>query len=223
MFASNMQAGFKKQVLARFYLLTNRPVCSRLWSTYLSNKISPSGLCLRLFHLPRCFQTFYSCSKKSYQLQLMSANYIRDRNLSLSCTIFAKSQPPSKADASKTASKSKSMCQVFDSSEKLIGVMTFNAAEELAKKENLRLVSMGENQDGLASFTLMSGHDLAQESMKQRKSEKTEKVKEKEFRLTSNISDHDLEIKIKHMKEVISHGDHIKLAIKGQKKLDGVS
>ncbi|KAK7464025.1 hypothetical protein BaRGS_00037989, partial [Batillaria attramentaria] len=110
------------------------------------------------------------------------------------------------------------VCQVFDQTEKLIGQMKVREAEDLARKENLRLVSMGQNPDGVNSFRLMSGRELIEEAKRQRLQKKSEKVKEKEFRMKSNITDHDLEIKLRHAKEVLTRGDHVKVVIRVHKR-----
>nr|KAG5687272.1 hypothetical protein BaRGS_010259 [Batillaria attramentaria] len=77
---------------------------------------------------------------------------------------------------------------------------------------------MGQNPDGVNSFRLMSGRELIEEAKRQRLQKKSEKVKEKEFRMKSNITDHDLEIKLRHAKEVLTRGDHVKVVIRVHKR-----
>lgn len=105
-------------------------------------------------------------------------------------------------------------CQVFDQTEMLVGQMTIDEAEELARKDSLKLVDMGVNTDGLRSFRMISGRELAEESKRQRTEKKNEKVKEKEFRVTSNITDHDLKIKLRQAKDVLSRGAQVKFVLK---------
>lgn len=145
---------------------------------------------------------------KSHDLLLRTICYSRF------VTAAKKSEKPYSA----SSFEPEDVCQVFDQSEKLIGQMKIKEAENLARKEHLRLVSMGENPDGLNSFRLMTGRDLAQEVKRQRLEKKAERVKEKEFRLKSNITDHDLEIKLRQAKEIIAKGDHVKVVIKAHKR-----
>lgn len=110
------------------------------------------------------------------------------------------------------------MCQVFDQNEMLIGQMTIREAEELAKKDNLKLVDMGENSDRLRSFRLVTGRELAEVSKRQRAEKKSEKVKEKEFRVASNITDHDLDIKLGQVRNVLLRGAQVKFVIKAHRR-----
>ncbi|KAK7097304.1 translation initiation factor IF-3-like isoform X2 [Littorina saxatilis] len=115
-------------------------------------------------------------------------------------------------------SKRDEVCQVFDQREMLVGQMTVQAAEDLARKSNLRLVDSGLNADRLRSFRLMSGQELVEESKRQRAEKKSDKVKEKEFRIMSNITDHDLDIKVRQAKDVLTKGANVKFVIKGHRK-----
>ncbi|KAL8604049.1 hypothetical protein ACOMHN_024874 [Nucella lapillus] len=109
-------------------------------------------------------------------------------------------------------------CQVFDQTEMLIGQMMVSEAEQLARKGNLKLVDMGKNADQLRSLRLISGRELAEESKRQRLEKKSEKVKEKEFRITSNITEHDLEIKLRQAKDVLGRGALVKFVIKAHRR-----
>ncbi|XP_076446781.1 translation initiation factor IF-3-like [Babylonia areolata] len=111
-------------------------------------------------------------------------------------------------------------CQVFDQAEMLVGQMTLNEAEALARKDHLRLVDMGANTDGLRSLRLMSGQELAEESKRQRMEKKKERMKEKEFRVTSNITDHDLDVKLRQVKEVLSRGAQVKFVIRAHRRVE---
>lgn len=150
------------------------------------------------------------------------------RNISYSAYVAVKTNANSKASTvtkdSTPAVDPEEVCQVFDETEKLIGQMKALEAEALARKDNLRLVNMGKNSDGLHSFRLMSGRALAEEMKRQHAEKKAEKVKEKEFRVKSNITDHDLDIKLRQVKETIGRGDHVKFVIKAHKQAaDGQS
>lgn len=110
-------------------------------------------------------------------------------------------------------------CQVFDSDDLLVGHMTVRAAEQLAQKEDLKLLDLGMNADNLRSFKLMSGKELAQENKRQKNEKKgeQEKVKEKELRVMTKISDHDLDTKVKQAKDILTKGGFVKFIIKAQK------
>lgn len=107
---------------------------------------------------------------------------------------------------------------MFDQNEMLIGQMTIREAEELAKRDNLKLVDMGENSDRLRSFRLVTGRELAEVSKRQRAEKKSEKVKEKEFRVASNITDHDLDIKLGQVRNVLLRGAQVKFVIKAHRR-----
>ncbi|XP_025086506.1 uncharacterized protein LOC112559447 isoform X2 [Pomacea canaliculata] len=134
------------------------------------------------------------------------------------CEKARTSKRQAKETTTKVAISEDEHCQVFDASEKLIGQMTIKEAETVAKKDNLKLVDIGTNQDGVRSFRLLSGKELAEESIRFRTEEKNKKPKEKEFRIMCSINDHDLEIKTKQAKEAVGRGDHVKFIIKPRKK-----
>lgn len=137
------------------------------------------------------------------------------RHFSNSSCLHAAKKPTSKKSQFGPADE---MCQVFDQNEMLIGQMTIQAAEELAKRDNLKLVDMGENSNGLRSFRLLSGRELAEVSKRQRTEKKGEKVKEKELRVTTNITDHDLGIKVGQARDVLLRGGQVKFVIKAHRR-----
>ena len=154
---------------------------------------------------------------KPHQALVVSPTSVRHFSNSSSCARAAKK--PTASRQSRFGS-GEEPCQVFDQSEMLVGRMTIQAAEELAKKDNLKLVDMGQNSDGLRSFLLLSGRELAEESKRQRTERKSERVKEreKEFRVTSNITDHDLDIKVGQARNVLTRGGPVKFVIKAHRR-----
>ncbi|XP_041359239.1 translation initiation factor IF-3-like [Gigantopelta aegis] len=109
--------------------------------------------------------------------------------------------------------------QVFDTSDKLIGKMTFAKAEELAKRDEMKLVDVGKNVDRVPCFKLMTGKQLFEEDMKQKGTKKQEGVKkDKEFRIKINISEHDLEVKLNQIKVTLTKGMNAKIVVKGDRR-----
>ena len=113
------------------------------------------------------------------------------------------------------------LCHVFDQNDLLVGHMTVKQAEESARKDNLKLLDMGVNADQVRCFKLVTGQDLAQESKRQRlakKADKEKQMKEKEFRITSNIDEHDLTTKLRHARDVVGRGGRAKFVIRAHRR-----
>ncbi|KAK6173579.1 hypothetical protein SNE40_017001 [Patella caerulea] len=110
--------------------------------------------------------------------------------------------------------------QLFDGSDKLICKLTLGDAQKKAKKENMKLLDIGRNPDGVLSFKYLSGKDLYQEGMKLRKTKKSSKEKEmKVVDILWKIEDHDLNRKLDNAVESLKKGHPVKFNIKGKVRL----
>ena len=106
------------------------------------------------------------------------------------------------------------VCQVFNYEDLLIGNMSVLAAEQMAKKDNMKLVEMAKTPHGIRCFKLMTSQQLTEERSRMRESKNMEKRKEKEFTVRSNISEHDLMTKVNQGRELLGKGCYLKFVFK---------
>lgn len=195
-------------------LLTHNLYSIMLWRNKHLPGLLPRVLQSCIFHLSRINSSATpAASPKFHAVSLATA-----RHFSNSSYTWAVKRTTASASKKSWIGSVDDMCQVFDQNEMLIGQMTIREAEELAKKDNLKLVDMGENSDRLRSFRLVTGRELAEVSKRQRAEKKSEKVKEKEFRVASNITDHDLDIKLGQVRNVLLRGAQVKFVIKAHRR-----
>jgi translation initiation factor IF-3 len=103
---------------------------------------------------------------------------------------------------------------LFDENNVNLGQMRLDKAKELADGKNLKLV-ITEETSAPPKFALMNGHSLYQLQMKYREANK-DNVKEQKFKeieVNLGIDDHDLDIKIKMLKNFFEKGDLIKFKV----------
>lgn len=195
-------------------LLTHNLYSITLWRHKHLPALLPRVLQSCIFHLSRISSSATpTASPRFHAVSLATA-----RHFSNSSCIWAAKRTTASASKKSRIGSADDMCQVFDQNEMLIGQMTIREAEELARRDNLKLVDMGENSDRLRSFRLVTGRELAEVSKRQRAEKKSEKVKEKEFRVASNITDHDLDIKLGQVRNVLLRGAQVKFVIKAHRR-----
>lgn len=103
---------------------------------------------------------------------------------------------------------------LFDDKDIDLGEMRLDKAKELADTKGLKLV-ITEDSTTPPKFKLMSGHDLYQLQMKFRETLK-DNVKEpklKEIDVNLGIDDHDLDIKVKMLKNFYDKGCTVKFKV----------
>lgn len=103
---------------------------------------------------------------------------------------------------------------LLDEKDKDLGEMRLESAKELADSRNLKLVIIEESSTP-PKFKIMSGHDLYQLQMKYRDSYK-DNVKEpklKEIDVNLGIDDHDLDIKLKMLRNFYEKGCTVKFKV----------
>ena len=146
------------------------------------------------------------------------------QNFSTTACILVKRKPAIVTETAKTdVPRKNTPVQVFDMTDKLIGKMTLAKAEELAKKDELKLVDIGRNVDRISCFKLMTGKQLFEEDMKQKTVKKHEATKkDKEFRIKIKISDHDLEIKLNQIKVTLQKGMNVKIVVRADRRTEEV-
>lgn len=95
-----------------------------------------------------------------------------------------------------------------------LGEMRLEKAKELAESKNLKLVIVEENSTP-PKFKLMSGKELHELQMKYRDTnrENTKETKVKEIEVNLGIDDHDLDIKLKMLRNFYDKGYTVKFKI----------
>jgi translation initiation factor IF-3 len=99
-----------------------------------------------------------------------------------------------------------------------LGVVPMEFGKKIAADKNLKLVMLDEKERP-PRFQLVSGTRLAQMQMEQKaklKAESQKSMPEKEIRVNLTISEHDLQIKLKHIKELCDRGHPIILKIESK-------
>ncbi len=124
--------------------------------------------------------------------------------------------PPS---VKQTATKkfSAEIVQVFGQEDEDLGQMTKQEADHLAEEENLKLVLLEDMASGERHdiYKLMTGKQLVAEQMRQKEYRKHHRKKEqKTLKISSKISLHDLDIKVKHMVEWLKKGHDVQVSVK---------
>ncbi|KAL5012839.1 hypothetical protein ScPMuIL_011390 [Solemya velum] len=108
---------------------------------------------------------------------------------------------------------------LFDSNDLFIGKMTKTKAQDLAKQDNLKLVLLKGEKTEVPSYKLMTGKELFEDEIRQKKDRKSEKPKEdKKFKLTTMITDHDLGIKLKHAREALEDGSVVRFQLTSHRR-----
>lgn len=105
--------------------------------------------------------------------------------------------------------------RVIDETGKQIGVMPVEKAIGSAKEKGLDLVLITEKVNPPIAKMLDAGkfkYEQEKQLKKQKSGQKT--IQLKEVRLTPNISEHDLEVRIKQAKKFIKDGDKVKLTLR---------
>ena len=93
----------------------------------------------------------------------------------------------------------------------LLKILKMAEAQKLAEDKGLNLVYVNDKTQAHPVFTLMSSKEL-NEMNKQMKG-KTKKTVEKSLKVKNTISDRDLEIKIKNIREWLAKGNRVNVSI----------
>lgn len=153
------------------------------------------------------------------------------RNLDLSrCKQFSSRKDPLlvknafKSQGPVVQFKDSDICLVFDTANALISQLTFAEAKALANKKKSRLVYMHKNKDKISCFKLqesahtkdkvasceISGDNTAN---LQGKVKPQKKNIEKEFKMKTSISDHDLNVKMVRIQALLARGKQVVVLI----------
>tara|TARA_A100001391_G_scaffold83275_2_gene54540 strand:- start:35136 stop:35657 length:522 start_codon:yes stop_codon:yes gene_type:complete len=105
--------------------------------------------------------------------------------------------------------------RVIDDQGENIGVMFTNEAIEQAQQLGLNLVEVSPNADPpVCKFLDVGKHryEAQKKANAQRKTQKTQDIKE--IKMRPNIDDHDYEVKMKAMHKFIGNGDKVKVTLR---------
>lgn len=95
------------------------------------------------------------------------------------------------------------------------GVVSKDQALEMAKAVGMDLVEVAANAAPPVCRIIDYGKFIYQQSKRAHEAKKKQKIIHlKEIKLSPNIDDHDLLIKMKHASEFLEHGDKLKITIK---------
>ena len=111
--------------------------------------------------------------------------------------------------------------RLIDEDKKQIGIVTIQEALEFAEKVNLDLVEISPNTDPPVCRILDYGKFLYSLQKKAHEAQKQQrKVHIKEIKFTPAIGEHDIDVKLKKIRQFIQDGDKVKVTIwlKGRQK-----
>ena len=104
---------------------------------------------------------------------------------------------------------------LFDENDQNLGNMSFEKANLVANNKTKKLVQINENSP--PEFKLMTGHELHQLQMAVKEKKKAKKIiKDKEVQMNLGIEEHDLDIKVKMIKNFYEKGHLIKIEIQSR-------
>ena len=103
---------------------------------------------------------------------------------------------------------------ISDTGEKL-GVLSLDAALELAEEKNLDLVLVSPNASPVVCKLMNYGKYKFEQAKKEKESRKNQKTVElKEIRVTPNIGDHDFGFKSKNARAFLEAGNKVKFTVR---------
>ena len=104
---------------------------------------------------------------------------------------------------------------VIDETGQKLGELSIDEALELAFSKNLDLIQVSSNKNLTVTKIADFGKYRFEKRKKQQEAKKNQKVVEnKEVRLTPNIGQHDLDVKIKKAREFLEKGNKVKISLK---------
>tara|TARA_Y100000310_G_scaffold67752_1_gene63132 strand:+ start:2270 stop:2836 length:567 start_codon:yes stop_codon:yes gene_type:complete len=104
--------------------------------------------------------------------------------------------------------------RLIDEKGEQMGVVSLEAALQLAKERNLDLIQVTEKVDPPVARLGNYGKYLYQQEKKEREMRKKGGGELKEIRLTFNISDHDMETRVTQAHKFLSKGDRIRIVLR---------
>jgi len=110
--------------------------------------------------------------------------------------------------------------RVIDEEGKHLGIMDINSALELAYSKDLDLVEVAPNQNPPVCKIVDYGKFKYEMKKREKESKKSQGGEVKEISFRPTTSPHDVEIKLKKIKEFLEEGDKVKIRIffKGREK-----
>ena len=95
-----------------------------------------------------------------------------------------------------------------------LGEMATVMASQIAESKQCKLIQMTPSRDGKAPvYRIMSNRTLYEDEKRRKKEANANKIKRKEIQITTTISDHDLTVKVEHIKELLQRRTRVTLCI----------
>lgn len=105
--------------------------------------------------------------------------------------------------------------RVVDQDNEQLGIMGLRDALRLAEERNLDLVNVAPNAKPPVCRVMDYGKFKYEQSKKEKESRKNQKVVLlKEVRMTPNIDDHDLNVKLKNVLKFLKEGSKVKVSVR---------
>lgn len=105
--------------------------------------------------------------------------------------------------------------RVIDENKQQLGIMDVRKALEIAYEKGLDLVEVAPNANPPVVRIMDYGKFLYEQQKKQHEAKKHQKqIKVKEIQMRPRIGDHDLEVKVKKIREFIEDGNKVKIRIR---------
>ncbi|AEJ44197.1 translation initiation factor IF-3 [Alicyclobacillus acidocaldarius subsp. acidocaldarius Tc-4-1] len=105
--------------------------------------------------------------------------------------------------------------RVVDADNQQLGIMPLREALRLAEERNLDLVNVAPNAKPPVCRIMDYGKFKYEQSKRERESRKHQKVVLlKEVRMTPNIDEHDLNVKLKNVLKFLSEGSKVKVSVR---------
>lgn len=106
--------------------------------------------------------------------------------------------------------------RVIDENGKQVGVLDLNQALKMAEERGLDLVEISPDANPPVCKITDFGKFLYEQRKREKESKKKQKVIEvKEMQFSPTIQEHDIEIKVKKMKEWLSDSSKVKVVVRG--------
>lgn len=96
-----------------------------------------------------------------------------------------------------------------------LGIMPLREARRIAEDKNLDLVNVAPTAKPPVCRVMDYGKFKYEQSKKEKEARKNQKIVElKEVRMTPNIEEHDLQVKLKNVQKFLSEGNKVKVSVR---------
>lgn len=110
---------------------------------------------------------------------------------------------------------------LHESDGRIIGIMTKSEAQRVARQRNLKLVLLQNSGTNKEMYKLLTGDELHEERMKERRLKQDQQPEERDSKtltLSSKISSHDIETRLKAIKKWLKKNHSVLITVLGSPK-----